>query len=382
MKTWKKVDPKAIENAANPSISHVEFANGMDEIVLDCKTYSSQKPIVSASIPGLHSTGWRVFTEVTKEEVKAVEAARQTLEAANQFAQVQVSSSTMSSQTTNAQPATQSNEITAYESFLELRKILFQCDGNHTEPLNYWLYYFDCDDTRLLSPDMNHMMSQGKSISNSDPKVRFKGTDIGFAGQTIDFIVAELFFLHPTPQYKGRYLEIGGYFGLEFSNSLFFEQYLGWDGWLFEPTTCYDEMIKNRPKATSFKQGLCKDPVEDMAFGGFGNKCLPSNAPCLPLTSMDGWEDGFDFVSIDVEGAEMEILKAIDLTKVRIKVLLIEWRPVNANEREEYLKQFGYEKVVRFQWQGWGNADELFYRPDLIDFYSFDANGSDKATLR
>jgi hypothetical protein len=67
MKTWKKVDAKAIENAANPSISHVEFANGMDEIILDCKTYSSQKQIVSASIPLLHSTGWRVFTEVKNE---------------------------------------------------------------------------------------------------------------------------------------------------------------------------------------------------------------------------------------------------------------------------------------------------------------------------
>ena len=98
--------------------------------------------------------------------------------------------------------------------------------------------------------------------------------------------------MHPSPQYKGRYLEIGGYYGLEFSNSLFFEQYLGWDGWLFEPTTCYDEMAKNRPKARSIIQGLCSEPVENMTFGGFG-KCQTANAPCIPLTSMDGWEGGW-----------------------------------------------------------------------------------------
>ena len=179
--------------------------------------------------------------------------------------------------------------------------------------------------------------------------------------------------MHPSPQYKGRYLEIGGYFGLEFSNSLFFEQYLGWDGWLFEPTTCYDEMVKNRPKAKSFRQGLCSEPAQSMTFSGFG-KCQTANAPCIPLTSMDGWEDGFDFVSIDVEGAEMNVMKAIDFSKVKIKVLAIEWRSVNGDEREEYLKQFGYEKVVRFQWQGWGNADEIFYRPDLVKAHVFDAN--------
>ncbi|KAL3787842.1 hypothetical protein ACHAWO_009945 [Cyclotella atomus] len=255
--------------------------------------------------------------------------------------------------------------ITAHESYLELRKIMDNCGGEHSEePMNYWMFFFDCDDERLLPSDnIDYMLKQGKSRSDKDPKVRFNGTDIGFAGQTIDFLVAELFFLHPTPQYKGRYLEIGGYYGLEFSNSLFFEQYLGWDGWLFEPTTCFDEMVQNRPNATNLKLGLCKEPVVSMSFGGFG-KCAASEAPCKPLTSIDGWEEGFDFASVDIEGGEMFVLEAMELSKV--KVLAIEWRSENADEREEYLKQFGYEKVVRFQWQGWGVADEIYYRPDLI----------------
>ena len=48
MKTWKTVDEHVIENAVNVSMSHVEFADGMDEIVLRCMTYHSKKRIVSS----------------------------------------------------------------------------------------------------------------------------------------------------------------------------------------------------------------------------------------------------------------------------------------------------------------------------------------------
>ena len=360
-KTWKIVGSVDIENAVNPSISHVDFANGMDEIVLDCKTFINKKTTVSSVIPLNRQVNWRIFTEIAKAKSGTEEKAKAASIVASQSA------------TVTHKKAESDSKSSAYDSYLELRKILFQCDGDHEEPVQYWTYYFDCNDKRLLPSEMGSMLSKGKSMSNSMSKVRFKGTDVEFAGQTIDFLVAELFFLHPTPQYQGRYLEIGGYFGLEFSNSLFFDQYLGWDGWLFEPTSCYSEMVTNRPRAASFKQGLCKERVENMSFNGFG-KCSASNAPCMPLTDMDGWEEGFDFASIDVEGAEMNVLEAIDFTKVKIKVLVVEWVNANRDTREEYLKKFGYVKVARFMWQGWGNADEIYYRPDLISFHIFDSS--------
>ena len=76
MKTWKRVDAKAMEHAVNPSVSHVDFANSMSEIVLDCVTYSSKKRIVSSFVPLLSNVQWRVFREVTKEELQASEVAQ------------------------------------------------------------------------------------------------------------------------------------------------------------------------------------------------------------------------------------------------------------------------------------------------------------------
>ncbi|KAL3784924.1 hypothetical protein ACHAWO_001211 [Cyclotella atomus] len=58
-KTWKKIDDQVISKSVDPSISHVEFANGMDEIVLDSITYSSQKTQKDY-------LQWRVFREKTE----------------------------------------------------------------------------------------------------------------------------------------------------------------------------------------------------------------------------------------------------------------------------------------------------------------------------
>lgn len=47
-------------------------------------------------------------------------------------------------------------------------------------------------------------------------------------------------------------------------------------------------------------------------------------------------------MSIDVEGAELDVLRSIDFSRIKVKVLLVEWRPHNAFERRAYLKLFGF----------------------------------------
>jgi hypothetical protein len=53
-----------------------------------------------------------------------------------------------------------------------------------------------------------------------------------------------------------------------------------------------------------------------------------------------------DFISIDTENTELDVLKGIDLTKYNVKLLVIE---NNFNEPfcEDYLVQYGYTKVNR-----------------------------------
>jgi FkbM family methyltransferase len=52
-----------------------------------------------------------------------------------------------------------------------------------------------------------------------------------------------------------------------------------------------------------------------------------------------------DFMSLDIEGAELEALKGIDFSKIDIKFMTIEHgdRPGYLDEISKYLKNFGYE---------------------------------------
>ena len=55
-----------------------------------------------------------------------------------------------------------------------------------------------------------------------------------------------------------------------------------------------------------------------------------------------------DFVSIDTEGTELDVLKGFDLNKWKPKLLIIE-NNYEDTDVEEYLKQFGYSKSLRHE---------------------------------
>ena len=62
---------------------------------------------------------------------------------------------------------------------------------------------------------------------------------------------------------------------------------------------------------------------------------------CLKwATFADAYPKSYDFISIDVEGCEMEILPHMDLSKTRM--VCIEWNtdPTKRTQYEEYLKGF------------------------------------------
>lgn len=264
--------------------------------------------------------------------------------------------------------------LEAARKSLEVLKHLYttRCEGENVDPPKWWTFHYDCPKnvTSALLPADYSALANTTHPNNKpyNPRIEIEG--IHWYGQMLDFTVAEMFFLHPVPVRGGRFLEIGAFTGLEFSNTLFFEHYLGWEGWLFEPTSCYEQCKRNRPRAKVFQQGLCPNATE-MEFEAY-HKCEARVSKCVPLTDMDkDWSRGFDFVSIDVEGSELDVLRAIDLNRVPVKVLVIEWRERDGDSRSNYLAQFGYvllENILLFNPK---RGDEIYYRPDLIQPHIF-----------
>ena len=160
---------------------------------------------------------------------------------------------------------------------------------------------------------------------------------------------------------NGFFIEVGAHDGIFQSNTLNLEESLGWKGILIEPSlNAYLECIKNRPKSicinlalTSFEQYKKKEfvfgdfnssPMSSVAanrsgFSKFENlknylsgitkkKLRPVSTAPLQLIIDKIGIDKVDFLSLDVEGFEYEVLKGVNFNKCRPKYILIEVREI------------------------------------------------------
>jgi len=143
----------------------------------------------------------------------------------------------------------------------------------------------------------------------------------------------------------GFFLEMGAFDGVHESNSFFFERCLGWTGLLIEANPRMFTRLKDssmRPRAHKLHMApSCPSPnstveivATDTTMGGIMS-LLPErernadthvSVHCGPL-SLYLEELGIkyiDFFSLDVEGAELDVLETIDFNTIKVGVLMVE----------------------------------------------------------
>lgn len=134
---------------------------------------------------------------------------------------------------------------------------------------------------------------------------------------------------------NGTFMELGGNDGLQYSNSFMLERELGWRGILIEAIPeLAAEAVRNRPKATvvcaavtsTSKCGVVAMDDEDLV-----SKISSTHGPLwVATTTLSNIIDTVaksespDFLTIDVEGFEMDVLGGLDLTRHRPKWMLVE----------------------------------------------------------
>jgi hypothetical protein len=168
---------------------------------------------------------------------------------------------------------------------------------------------------------------------------------------------------------NGFFIELGAMDGIIYSNSYFFEKSLDWTGILIEPTVDVSVLNRNRPMCYNFSCAISKNEgmvefVGDGALGGITSS--------MPDGHYFGWDldkkskyfvfgrpirdiiyevdklkkiEKIDFLSLDVEGGELEVLMTYPF-EIPTYVVLIEMTNYDIEKNEKcrnILRTNGFE---------------------------------------
>lgn len=178
----------------------------------------------------------------------------------------------------------------------------------------------------------------------------------------------------------GTFIELGACDGVRFSNTLFFERELGWNGLCIEPRTDAFEKLKQNRRCicentaidTTYRKG-----VDFWHITGYGKGLSglvdkydarhkrrieeeikhPQHegrevvqVDCVPLQALLDKHGllNVDFLSLDTEGSELDILKSIDWERTHIRVMTVE-NNYKDNSIRLFLQSKGFKLVKKIE---------------------------------
>tara|TARA_Y100000768_G_scaffold358362_1_gene314112 strand:- start:176 stop:1033 length:858 start_codon:yes stop_codon:yes gene_type:complete len=199
------------------------------------------------------------------------------------------------------------------------------------------------------------------------------------AGQ--DKIIKNYFFQNKK---NGFFIEIGAYDGIIGSNCYHFEKFLNWEGIAIEPSQIQYDKLKNNRTCKTINKAISnrKKDVEFLEviegltqMSGINNenytaieaikKSEKSKTKISKITTTTFDEEitsntEIDYLSIDIEGGELDLLKSIDFNKYSIKIVSVE---NNVPDKFNYDSFFKSKNFSFFERVG---QDEIFYNNDYF----------------
>ena len=186
-----------------------------------------------------------------------------------------------------------------------------------------------------------------------------------------DRILNETYFKNKV---GGVFVDIGAHDGKTLSNTFFFEKALNWSGLCIEPLPkVFEQLKQNRSciliEGAAWKEDTTKkfkiiEGYPEMLSGfvdnyteahkkriddeiiQMGGKSVEVDIKCCSVTKLllENNLTNIDFLSIDVEGSELDILESVDFNKIKIDIILAE-NNYQDSKLSLFLKTKGYELV-------------------------------------
>lgn len=171
----------------------------------------------------------------------------------------------------------------------------------------------------------------------------------------------------------GRFAEIGAFDGVLHSNTCFLERDFGWSGLLVEPNPLLFAKLAASRKATYLERAVHREGGQLLSFvasqeigtlaeyaeaDGYAEhrrQAISENGlitvSTITFDEMDAADGqggaGFDYVSLDTEGSELDILRTIDLRRHAIALFTIEHNFVEPRREQmrTLLAEAGYQRL-------------------------------------
>ena len=177
-----------------------------------------------------------------------------------------------------------------------------------------------------------------------------------------------------TPKRGGVFFELGAFDGWQESNTLHLENCLAWTGVLVDAPTHLDSVRTNRPNAISVglaacpRLGLVNYSMQKSTTAGISSymnrhvrrrfrvdEAGAAPVACGPLSyllSTLGLRH-IDFLSLDVQGAELMVLRSIDWAAVTISVLVAECKSLACRDPQDAAVRTLLESpAANMRWDG------------------------------
>lgn len=221
----------------------------------------------------------------------------------------------------------------------------------------------------LMRDNLAGLLSRGVAAAQplTSDELEFLTLVCGFDGITQSQLFQDLFALHATShKRKGYFVEVGVGDGVAHSNTRLLELGFGWSGLLIEPNFALWDAIRQSRQATlvpcaasAAKGELVFNRVATAELSYVGNDVPNDNlqrsvleSRVIPTKTLDdilseqGAPKDMDYLSIDVEGHELEVLGGFDVQRWRPKAITIEYN--NDADRADAIRHRlpGYRQVM------------------------------------
>lgn len=181
---------------------------------------------------------------------------------------------------------------------------------------------------------------------------------------------------------NGFFVEFGGADGVKFSNSWYLETELGWSGIVAEPARVWHPAIRNNRACFVDDRCVWTKSGERLVFNqpaiaAHATIDAYSDSDSLGHTRKDGqryevetislvdllrhWNAPrrIDYLSIDTEGSELDILQAFDWDAWEIRLITVEH---NHSDKRQPLFDFLSSKGYRRKFEALSNVDDWYVR--------------------